>query len=62
MPDRSFKAGNKLKCELPIDIVMETVTLLKLTTLAENIHVKTQKASQNNDHDMGEFLGIDKVS
>ena len=41
---------------------METVTLLKLTTLAENIHVKTQKASQNNDHDMGEFLGIDKVS
>lgn len=62
VPDRSFKAGNKLKCELPIDIVMETVTLLKLTTLAENIHVKTQKASQNNDHDMGEFLGIDKVS
>ena len=62
MSDRSFKAGTKLKCELPTDIVMETVTLMKLTSLAEDIHVKTQKASENTDHDMGEFLGIDKSS
>ena len=31
-----------------------------LSSLAEEIHVKTQEASQNTNLDMWEFLGIDK--
>ena len=30
-------------------------------SLVEDIHVKTQEASQNTDLNMQEFLGIDKV-
>ena len=33
----------------------------ELSSLAEDIHVKTREASQNTDLDMGEFLGIDKA-
>ena len=37
---------------------MESIQLL---SLADNMHVKTREASQNNDLDMWECLGIDKA-
>ena len=47
--------------ELPTDIKMERIPILKLLSLAEDIHIKTQEASQNTDFDMGELLEIDKA-
>ena len=61
MLERSFKAATKLKGELPTDIEMESIPPLELSSLVEDIHVKTREASQNTDLDMREFLGIDKV-
>ena len=58
---RSFKAASKLKGELPTDLEMESIPLEELSSLVEDIHVKTREASQNTDLDMREFLGIDKV-
>ena len=40
---------------------MERILLLKLSSLAEGIHIKTQEASQNTDFDIGELWGIDKA-
>ena len=40
---------------------MERIPMMELSSLVEDIHVKTQEASQNTDLDMREFLGIDKV-
>ena len=54
---RSFKAATKLRRELPTDIEMESIPLMELPSLAEDIHVKTVEASQNTDLDMREFLG-----
>ena len=34
---------------------------MELSSLAEDIHAKTRKASQKTDLDMQEFLGIDKA-
>ena len=59
--ERSFKAATKLLRELPRDIEMESIPPEELSSLAEEIHIKTQEASQNNDLDMREFLGIDKA-
>ena len=59
--ERSFKAATKLRRELPIDIDIESMPLEKLSSLAEDIRVKTREASQNTDLDMREFLGIDKA-
>ena len=59
--ERSFKAAAKLRCELPMDIEMERIPLMELSSLVEDIHVKTWEASQNTDLDMGEFLGINKA-
>ena len=61
--ERSFKAATKLRRELPTDIdtEMENIPLMELSSLVENIHVKTLEASQNTDLDMREFLGIDKT-
>ena len=59
--ERSFKAATKLIRDFPKDIVMESIALEELSSLVENIHVKTRKASQSIDLDMREFLGIDKV-
>ena len=59
--ERSFKAGTKLRSELPTDIEMERITLEKLSSLAEDIHIKTREASQNTNLDMREFLAIDKA-
>ena len=59
--EKSFKAATKLSRELPTDIEMESIPLEKLSSLVEDIHVKTREASQNTDLDMREFLGIDKA-
>ena len=40
---------------------MESITLKELSSLVENIHIKTREASQNTDLDMREFLGIEKA-
>ena len=59
--EKSFKAATKLSRELPTDIEMKSIPLEELSSLAEDIHVKTREASQNTDLDMREFLGIDKA-
>ena len=41
---------------------MESIPFMELSSLAEDIHVKTQEASQNTELHMREFSGIDKVS
>ena len=40
---------------------MESIPLEELSSLVEDIHIKTREASQNTDLDMREFLGIDKA-
>ena len=40
---------------------MGIILPMKLSSLAEDIQVKTREASQNTDLEMREFLGIDKV-
>ena len=40
---------------------MESIPLMELSTLAEDIHVKTREASQNTDNDLREFLGVDNA-
>ena len=39
--ERSFKVTTKLRCELPTDIEMVSMPLMELSSLAEDIHVKT---------------------
>ena len=59
--ERSFKAAAKHRHELPMNIEMESIPLMELSSLNEDIHVKTQEASKNTDLDMQKFLGIDKA-
>ena len=59
--ERSVKPAIKLKSELSTDLQMESIPLKQLWSLAEDIHVKTRKASQQTSPDMGESLGIDKA-
>ena len=61
--ERSFEAATKLSRELPTDteMEMESIPLERLSSLVEDIHVKTREASQHTDLDMREFLGIDKA-
>ena len=59
--ERFIKAATKLKSELPTDLQMESIPLRELSSLTEEIHVKTREASQNTDLDMREFLGTDKA-
>ena len=59
--ERSFKAATNFKRELPTDIEMESIPLMAISSLAEDVHVKTREASQNTDLDVREFLGIDKA-
>ena len=56
--ERSLRAATKLSHELPTDLEMESIQLGELSSLVEDIHVKTREASQNTN--MREFLGIDK--
>ena len=41
VPERSFEAATKLIRELPTDLQMERIPLEELSSLVENIHVKT---------------------
>ena len=59
--ERSIKAANKLKNELPTHLQMESIPMQELSSQVEGIHIKTQEASQITDLDMREFLGIDKA-
>ena len=59
--ERSFRAATKLKSELLTDLEMESIPLMEISSLAEDIHVKTREVSQNTAFDMREFLGIDKA-
>ena len=59
--ERSINAASKLKSELPMDLQMESIPLKELSSLVEDIHIKTREASQNTDFDMREILGIDKA-
>ena len=40
---------------------MESIPLKELSSLAEDILIKTREVSQNTDIDMREFVGIDKA-
>ena len=53
--ERSFKAATKLNREIPTDLEMESIPLEDLSSLVEDVHVKTREASQNTDLDMREF-------
>ena len=59
--ERSISAASKLKSELPTDLQMDSIPLKELSSLVEDIHVKTREASQNTDLNMRELLGIDKA-
>ena len=59
--ERSAKAATTLKSELPKDLQMKSIQLEELSSLVEDIHVKTREASHNTDLHMREFLGIDKA-
>ena len=59
--ERSFKAATKLKSELPTDIEMESIPLMELSSLAEDIHVKTRELSHNTYLNIREALGINKI-
>ena len=59
--ERSLKAAARLNRDLPTDLEMESIPLEDLSSLVEDIHIKTREASQNTDLDMREFLGIDKA-
>ena len=59
--ERSFKAATKLRRELLADIQMESIPLMKLSSLAEDILIKTREALQNTHPDMREILRIDKA-
>ena len=55
VPERPFEAATKLIRELTADLQMERIPLEELSSLVENIHIKTRETSQNNDFDMREF-------
>ena len=60
--ERSVKAASNRKSELPTDLEMDSILLKDLSSLVENIHIKTREASQQtNNLDMREFLGIDRA-
>ena len=56
-----ISAASKLKAELPADLQMESIPLKELSSLVEDIHIKTREASQKTSLDMREFLGIDRT-
>ena len=54
--DRSIKAANLLKSEIPTQTDIEAIPLFDHSSVVEDIHRKTREASQNTDLDMREFL------
>ena len=59
--DRLIKAANLLKSEIPTQTDIETIPLFDLSSVVEDIRIKTREATQNTDLDMREFLGISKA-
>ena len=59
--ERSVKAATKLCLDLPTDLQMKSIPLRDLSSLAEEIHIKTREAWQNIGLDIREFLAIDKA-
>ena len=59
--ERSVKAATKLKSELSTDLQIESIPLKELSSLVEDIHIKTQEASQNTNLDTRDFLSINKA-
>ena len=59
--ERSLSVASKLKSELITDLEMESIPPMELSSLVEDIHVKTREASQSTDLDIQKFLGIDKA-
>ena len=53
--EKSLKAATKLKAELPTNLQMENIPLKDLSSLVEDIHAKTQEASQQTHFDMREI-------
>ena len=53
--ERSISAATKLEAELPTDLQMESIPLQVLSSLTEEIHIKTREASQQTSLDMREF-------
>ena len=53
--ERSISAATKLEAELPTDLQMESIPLQELSSLTEEIHIKTREASQRTSLDMREF-------
>ena len=49
------------KSEIPTQTDIETIPLFDLSSVVEEIHIKTREAWQNTDLDMREFLSIDKA-
>ena len=50
--ERSVKAATRLEAELPTSLLMECIPLQDLSSLVEDIHIKTREASQNTELDM----------
>ena len=50
--EKSFKAATKLRYELPANIEMESIPIMELSNLSEDIHAKTREASQSIDFGM----------
>ena len=59
--DRSIKAANLLKSEIPTQTHIEYIPLFNLSSVVEDIRIKTREASQNTDLDMQELLGTSKA-
>ena len=59
--DRSIKAANLLKSEIPTQTDIETIPLFDLSSVVEEIHIKTRETSQNTNLDIREIVGIDKA-
>ena len=57
----SFNVPIKHRRILPTNIEMESIALEELSSVVDNINIKTREASQNTDLDMQELLGIDKA-
>ena len=39
--EKSFKAATKLRYELPTNIEMESIPIMELSNLSEDVHAKT---------------------
>ena len=59
--DRSIKAANLLKSDIPSQTDLENIPLFDLSYVVVDIRIKTREALQNTDLDMREFLGISKA-